>query len=190
MSLSQGPNDLILCEMTTSPPTSLHPSIPTLRSPQFSPFILSEHTRLASALPKVEGTGIDLNRYSALERPANPSPSTWNETLRQASTSAQYLQTRSTNLALLETYGKNAWLVSNSQLEDELKALETEVEAAKVELEAVERERRVQGDSVGAEVEGLEKGWREGVGRMIEALAAGERVRGEILEKRRAGAAV
>ena len=80
--------------------------------------------------------------------------------------------------------------MSNSQLEDELKALETEVEAAKVELEAVERERRVQGDSVGAEVEGLEKGWREGVGRMIEALAAGERGRGEILEKRRAGAAV
>ena len=91
-------------------------------------------------------------------------------------------------MALLETYGKNAWLVGNNQLEGLLKGLEAEIEAARIELEGVERERRDKQASVQGEVESLERGWREGVGRLIEVLAAAEGVRGEILERRRMGA--
>lgn len=94
------------------------------------------------------------------------------------------------NLSLLETYGKNAWLISNSQLEDVLRRLEGEVDGVKTEGEEVERERRGVQESAAAEMRGLEDGWRRGVGRMIETQAAAERLREEILERRRVGAAV
>ena len=55
-------------------------------------------------------------------------------------------------------------------------------------MEGVERERRDKQASVQGEVESLERGWREGVGRLIEVLAAAEGVKGEILERRRMGA--
>ena len=67
-------------------------------------------------------------------------------------------------------------------------ALEVEIEAARIELEGVERERRDKQASVQGEVESLERGWREGVGKLIEVLAAAEGARGEILERRRVGA--
>ncbi|KAK5129597.1 hypothetical protein LTR08_003028 [Meristemomyces frigidus] len=188
----QTPDALIRAEM---PPahTALHPSIPALRAAHFSARIATELDRLACgtarAADPATATGIDLTRYEAPHPPFNPTDAeAWQTTLRQAATSAAYLRSREVNLALLETYGKNAWLVANSQLEDELRSLEREVEVVREELEGVEMARRAVGEGVGAEVEGLERGWREGVGRMLEALVAGERVRGEILERRRGGA--
>ncbi|KAK4963470.1 hypothetical protein LTR10_001099 [Elasticomyces elasticus] len=171
------------------PDTSeLHPSLPTRRAIQFSDLIESEHSRLASESQKEEG--IDLSRYEVPEPPsASASKEEWTAALQQAQTSAAYLSLRSTNLALLETYGRNAWLVGNSQLENELKALEREVEEGKLELEAVEQARRAIQENAEGELKGLEDGWRGGVGRMIEVLVVGERVKGEILERRRVGAA-
>ena len=46
--------------------------------------------------------------------------------LRQAYAAATYLSSRRQHLALLESHGKNAWLVGNWQLEAELRALERE----------------------------------------------------------------
>jgi pre-mRNA-splicing factor SPF27 len=88
-------------------------------------------------------------------------------------------------LGLLEAYGKNAWLVSNSRLEDELKALEKELAHKAIEGENVGKERREAEAAVAAEMKSLEETWRVGVGRMLEAQAAGERIRGEILEEKR-----
>ncbi|KAI7615785.1 hypothetical protein KC343_g10007, partial [Hortaea werneckii] len=119
--------------------------------------------------------GIDLSRYEALDAPARGDLPAWKTTLQQAYTSAEYLRGREVNLGLLETYGKNAWLISNARLEDELKALEREVEAAKLELEAVEQGRRAMQSNVAGELQGLEETWRKGVGRMVEAQAAAER---------------
>lgn len=89
------------------------------------------------------GTGIDLARYeaSALEAPERTSPHSderdpellvqWRQTLQRAYGLNTYLGGRLTNLSLLETYGKNAWLIGNSQLEDILKSLEADLAAAK-----------------------------------------------------------
>jgi len=90
-------------------------------------------------------------------------------------------------LGLLETYGKNAWLVSNSALEDELRALEREVADARAEAEALERERRVAQEGVGPEMRGLEESWRKGVARCVEVQAAAEGLRAQIVERRRRG---
>ncbi|KAK1818440.1 hypothetical protein LTR12_007120 [Friedmanniomyces endolithicus] len=179
-------NFLIETELPPNHATTAHPSLPTTREIRYSALIETEHTRLSSGVPRADNVGIDLTRYAPPEPPSpTASKETWTTALQQAYTSAEYLSARSVNLSLLEAYGRNAWLVGNGQLENELKGLEADVERAKLEQEAVEQARRaVQGNAEG-EIRGLEEGWRSGVGRMIEVLAAGERVKGEILEKRR-----
>ncbi|EMC92127.1 hypothetical protein BAUCODRAFT_276941 [Baudoinia panamericana UAMH 10762] len=180
---------LIRAEMLPEQTSALHPSLPPIRKSKPSDLIEQEYTRLGAGLPKDADTGIDLSRYDAPEAPAHGSDKeSWSAALRQAYASAEYLRGREVNLGLLETFGKTAWLVSNSNLEDELRSLERDVEAAKLELEETEQARRaVQGNAAG-EMRGLEESWRTGVGRMIEAQAAGERLRQEVLGRRRAGA--
>lgn len=180
-------NALVNEELSPEAATALHHSIPDVRQPQFYSLVDTEHAFLSEGKPRE--TGIDLSRYEALDAPeAGSDVANWRATLQKAYASAEYLRGRETNLALLETYGKNAWLVGNNQLEALLKGLEVEIEAARIELENVERERRDAQAGVQGEFEGLERGWREGVGRLIEVLAAAEGVRGEILERRRMGA--
>ncbi|KAK5164784.1 uncharacterized protein LTR77_009448 [Saxophila tyrrhenica] len=181
-------NALIQAEMASQDASSLHPSIPASYQPRFSDLVEAEHARLASGAEKEPGTGIDLSRYEALDAPSKGDTQAWTTTLQKAYASAEYLRGREVNLSLLETYGKNAWLISNNQLEDILRELEREVDAMKTEHENVERERRMAQENVAGEMQSLEEGWRTGVGRMIETQAAAERVRMEILERRRAGA--
>lgn len=180
-------NALIEADLASVDHTTLHSSIPTQQEPQFSDVVESEHARLAGGQPR-EG-GIDLSRYEALDAPARGDTAAWKETLQQAYASAEYLRGREINLGLLETYGKNAWLIGNNQLEDILRNLEKEVEKLKLEQEAVEQGRRAAQEGVAGEMQSLEEGWRTGVGRMIEAQAAAEGLKQEILERKRMAAA-
>ena len=176
-------NALIEAELLNEDRTTLHQSIPIQQDSKFSDLIEAEHARLAAEEPK-EG-GVDLSRYEALDAPAKGDVAAWKATLQQAYASAEYLRGREINLGLLETYGKNAWLIGNSQLEDILRSLEEEVEALKLEQEAVERARQAAQENVVGEMRSLDEGWRTGVGRMIETQAAAERLRQEILERKR-----
>ena len=181
-------NALIHAEMEPAHTSSLHPSIPAQRQTTgFSDLVEAEHARIASGQPKE--SGLDLSRYELLDAPAKGDLSAWKESLQKAYASTEYLRGREVNLSLLETYGKNAWLIGNSQLEDELKALEKELEAAKIEQEQLEQARRNTQANAAGEMQGLEEGWRTGVGRMIETQAAAERLRLEILQRKRQGVA-
>lgn len=179
---------LIQAELTSEDQYKLHPSIPVPKEPCFGPLIEAEHTRLASGQEK-QGEGIDLSRYEALDAPEKGDLVAWKETLQKAYASTEYLRGREINLGLLETYGKNAWLIGNSQLEDILKYLEKDVEALKLEQEAVEAERKSAQANAAGEMQNLEEGWKTGIGRMIEAQAAAERLKQEILERKRMAAA-
>ena len=124
-------NALIQAELESEDSSTLHPSITAAREPRFSELVQGEHERILAGQPK-QG-GIDLSRYeaSALEAPSNTSPHSdekspellakWRETLQRAYGLNTYLNGRVTNLSLLETYGKTAWLIGNSQLEDDMK---------------------------------------------------------------------
>jgi pre-mRNA-splicing factor SPF27 len=177
---------LIQTEAKSEEQVELHPSIPAQYEPHFSDLIEAEHARLSAGQPKAEGSGIDLSRYEALDAPGKGELENWRTTLQKAYASAEYLRAREMNLGLLETYGKNAWLIGNSQLEDILRTLEKEVDTMRTEQEAVEGERRAAQENMAAEMKGLEEGWKKGVGRMIETQAAAERLRMEILERKRA----
>ncbi|KAI9881169.1 MAG: hypothetical protein M1830_007147 [Pleopsidium flavum] len=187
---------LITSELPPAHTTTLHPSLPALPTPHFTPPIETEIARHAAHLPLTGG--IDTTRYEALEPPPATTPTSdsdhpqileaWRSTLTKAYTSSTHLQTRLMNLALLEQFGKNAWLISNSQLEQILGALEKEIVESRAEIEGVNKARKVAQEGVRGEMEGLEGKWREGVGRVLEVEVAAEGVRREVLVRRRAGA--
>jgi pre-mRNA-splicing factor SPF27 len=169
--------------------SQLHPALIPSASyiPTYSPALEQEHARL-SADPTSKLSGVDLTRYEGLEPSASDSPAEWSATLQKAYSSSEYLNSRLTELGLLEKYGKNMWLVGNAQLEDVLKTLEAELAGMKAQIEASEETRRTNQGAVGGEVEILGETWRKGVGRVLETQVAAEALRREILERRRAGA--
>jgi pre-mRNA-splicing factor SPF27 len=183
---------LIDAELLSTSKTEPHPSLPPQPTHHFSPLIEAELRRIENKEPL---NAIDRTRYESLS-PPSPSPSpnptatleAWRQTLSQSYTSATYLSTRSTNLALLHEFGKNSWLIGNSQLEDILKGLERELELVKGEIDGVVIERRDAQEGIAGEVRGLQEGWKRGVGRVLETEVAAEGVRREILERRREGA--
>ncbi|EKG12464.1 Breast carcinoma amplified sequence 2 [Macrophomina phaseolina MS6] len=180
--------DAELDPSSTAATAPLHPLIPASYEPSFPPLIAREHERLAAGAPKDAGAGIDLSRYEALDAPAaDPSDlDAWRATLRAAYISSSFLTARVTNLSLLERYGKNAWLVSNAQLEAELRDVEADLAAAKEGVERVEQARRSAQQAAAPEMVLLEEGWRTGVKRVVETEAAAEGLRRKILERKRA----
>lgn len=83
--------------------------------------------------------------------------------------------------------GKNAWLVGNAQLEDLLRGVEKELVETRESAEAVNRERKGRQEAGRGEMEGLEEGWRRGVGRVVEVEVEVGRVEGRRREVLRGG---
>ncbi|KAF2175715.1 hypothetical protein K469DRAFT_701514 [Zopfia rhizophila CBS 207.26] len=179
--------------------SQLHPALIPAASytPKFSDALEQEHARL-QADPNSKLAALDMKRYQELEAPPNMSPTSdenkpellekWNDTLKKAYTSSEYVNSRLTELGLLESFGKNAWLIGNSQLEDILKSIEVELADVRKQQEDVESLRRSQQDSVRGEMSTLEETWQKGVGRVLETEVAAEGLRQQTLERRRAGA--
>jgi pre-mRNA-splicing factor SPF27 len=177
---------LIQAELPQDHQTTLHPSIPERTPIKFSELVQAEHDRLSSGAEKEKG--IDLSRYEAQDAPPTNDTKQWRATLQQAYASSEYLESRQVNLSLLETYGKNAWLISNDQLEAILRAAERDVSQRKIELEDIDKSRRDAQAARKGELEALEQQWKIGVGQMLEVEVAAEKLRLEILDKKRAGA--
>lgn len=179
--------------------SDLHPAlIPAAKyTPTYSDFVEREHARLDDD-PTSKMSGIDLKRYEDLDAPENTNPTSdedrpellerWNKALKQAHTSDEYVQGRLTQLGLLEKFGKNSWLVGNSQLEDVLKRIEGELADVRKQQEEEETLRRSQQDNVHGEIKTLEETWKKGVGRVLETEVAAEGLKQQILQQRRAGA--
>lgn len=177
----------------------LHPALipATQYAPKFSAALEQEHARV-QADPNSKFSAIDLARYEDLDAPPNTSPTSdedrpevlaqWDSALRKAYTSSEYVNARLTELGLLEKFGKNAWLIGNSQQEDILKGIEADLADVRKQHEEVEAMRRQQQESVHGEIKTLEETWKQGVGRVLEAEVAAEGLKQQILEKRRAGA--
>lgn len=179
-------NALVEAELAKEDQSNLHASIPEYPGTKYSQLIDTEHARLAAG--EAKDGGIDLSRYEALDAPERGDLEAWKAALQQAYASLEYLHGREINLSLLETYGKNSWLIGNNQLEDILRNLEREVEASKLELGGVEQERKRAQENVGDEMRSLEDTWRKGIGRMIETQAAVEGLKQEILQRKRIAA--
>jgi pre-mRNA-splicing factor SPF27 len=177
---------------------ALHPKVSTSYEPKFSAAVEAEHDRLSKGLERPPGSGIDLTRYDNVEPPKQTTPHSdedkpdqvqqWRSALQKAYTNSAYISGRLTNLSLLETYGKNAWLIGNNQLETLLKDLEKDFAEAKRELERVEQERKTRQEYVQGEMMMLEQSWKKGVRSVVEVQIATEELRQQVLEKKRAAA--
>ncbi|KAI1462677.1 Pre-mRNA-splicing factor SPF27 [Annulohypoxylon moriforme] len=169
----------------SQPPST---TLPPLREPNFSPLVTAELTRIGTKQPL---KAIDLSRYEASSPPSSPTsstnPTTLQTNLSRAYTASTYLSGRQTHLQLLESYGKNAWLVGNWHLEAEVQALERELAETKKEIDVVNIQRRRVQDEVGGELKGLDETWKRGVSRVLETEIATEGLRQEVLERQRGG---
>lgn len=177
---------LIAASLPADYQSTPHERLGPYQDSKFSELVEAEHARLATGAAK-QG-GIDLARYEVQDAPPTNDVSEWHTALQKAYTSSEYLQSRVTNLSLLETYGKNAWLISNDQLEQILRDAEKEVVVRKQHVEMLEKERRLRQEGAKGEIDSLEQSWRVGVGRMIEVEVAAEGLRREILQRKRMGA--
>ncbi|KAL7785551.1 breast carcinoma amplified sequence 2 [Trichoderma ceciliae] len=160
---------LISAEQSTFSPS---PPPPQAREPSFSAAIATELARIASSTPS---QALDLSRYEAQEIPPpqkTPSGHALRQPLSNAFVSSSYLSSRAQNLKLLETHGRNAWLLSNYHLEDELRSLERDLAETKREIDILNAARASRQNDVKAEMQSLEQNWRAGVGRILETEIA------------------
>lgn len=143
----------------------------------------TELDRVASSTPL---TTLTLSRYEAQETPPDSAPaSRLLEVLSNAYVSDAYLAIRRANLDLLDKCGKNAWLMGNYQLEDELRQLEKELADTKREIDLVNLDRQRRQEDVKGEMQMLEQTWRTGVGRVLETELAVEELREQIRQEMR-----
>lgn len=180
-----------LSEPQSNGTPSLHSLIPdTEYDPDFGAVVAAAHNSIArTGKARPDGEGISLDRYEEPDAPTSAEDlGQWRSTVQAAYTSHSYLRQRALNLSLLEKYGKNAWLISNAQVEDELRTLERELKAAKEEGFALDDERKRKQESIKGELEALQQSWQESLGRAIEAEVAGSQLQQQILDARRAAA--
>ncbi|KAL6810797.1 breast carcinoma amplified sequence 2 [Trichoderma sp. SZMC 28013] len=197
---------LIAAEQSTfspPPPPSSTPSEPT-----FSPAIAAALTRIASSQPSQP---LDLSRYEAQELPPPPPPKTSTRSKKSKSSSSSsasaaaveasrqplsnafisssYLSSRAQNLSLLDSHGRNAWLLGNYHLEAELRSLERDLAATKRDMDLLNAARASRQNEVKGEMQGLEQNWREAVGRVLETEIAVQELREQIRQELRSRAA-
>ncbi|KAL7893720.1 breast carcinoma amplified sequence 2 [Trichoderma sp. SZMC 28014] len=169
-------------QQTFSPPPE---SSAKEREPSFSPAITAEFTRLASKQPSQI---LDFSRYEAQEIPA-PQSSKDIDALRtplsNAFISSSYLSSRAQNLKLLDAHGRNAWLLSNYHLEDQLRSIERDLADTKRDIDLVNAARAARQNDVKAEMQGLEQNWRAGVGRVLETEIAVQELKEQIRQELR-----
>lgn len=182
---------MVAHERALVPDDPHHALLRPLYEPRLSEAMRAELERVAAnqKLDKKDQkplAAIDLSRYEAGEElPANSSAGAMRSTLANAYTSQAYLRSRRTHLALLDSYGKNAWLVGNWQVETELRGVEAELAQTRRDIDITTlRRQRTQNDAA-AELQGLEETWRTGIGRVLETEAAAEELRQQCLEARR-----
>ncbi len=179
---------LVAAERQTVPDDPFHALLPAPYTPQHTELMAAEMERAASGKKLA---ALDLERYSSLDAPEAAATATKEEleqALARAAAAQTYVAGRRAHLALLDSWGKNAWLVGNWQVEAELKAIERELAETKKLIDLVTIQRKSAQEAVGPEIQGLEETWRKGVGRVLETEAAVEGLRREVLEARRQAA--
>ncbi|KAK1754799.1 Pre-mRNA-splicing factor SPF27 [Echria macrotheca] len=185
---------LIAMERSLVPDDPHHALLPDLRPPSNNPsssLLRAEYDRLSAEGPTSKLSALDLSRYEAPELPENgttPSTDELSALLSRAYASHAYVSARRAHLALLDSYGKNAWLVGNWQLQGELDAIKRELAETRRAIDVMTLQRKSAQEEAGAEIQGLEETWRRGISRVLETEAAAEALRREVLEARRLAA--
>ncbi|KAK0616111.1 Pre-mRNA-splicing factor SPF27 [Bombardia bombarda] len=180
---------LIATERSLVPDDPFHALLPPQNNTTYlTPLLEAELSRAATST-KLDA--LDLTRYEAFDPPSpeelasltpRAAKAKLTSLLSLAYATQTYVSQRRAHLALLDSYGKNAWLVGNWHLEAELKSLEKELAETRRAIDVVTLQRKGAQDEAGPELKGLEETWKRGIGRVLETEAAAEGLRREVLE--------
>jgi pre-mRNA-splicing factor SPF27 len=178
---------LIDTELSSLPQTTTHPRLPSSTAAFTSPLLQAEIQRLETD-PTSKLTAIDLSAYEVADAPTPslPLPEV-SKLVRQTAISSIYLQHRLQNLETLSSTGKETWLSSNDSLTQILKDVEKELADTKEDLDRLAVARRSAQEAVAGEMGTLERSWKGGIGRVLEAEVAAEGLRGRAYELRMGG---
>lgn len=186
---------LIQAELPPEASTTLHPLVkehPQRRTDaQLGAMSVALQNIADTGSARKPDEGIDSARYEEVAAPTTTTtndPLAWRESIRAAYKLQAYLDGRAQNLDALSKYGKNAWLMSNFELENELRSLEKDLKEAQKRVQDIDELRRLRQEGCAGEMEALGETWRDSLGRAIEAEVETEKLRKRILEARRARA--
>ncbi|KAK5075554.1 hypothetical protein LTR64_001761 [Lithohypha guttulata] len=164
-------NLLIQSHLPRDHSATIHPSVVDTTSAGPRAFIQQEVDRAGAG--RLMSGGIDLSRYESFDDVSADGPlEDTRSALKTAYANVSYLRGRLSNITLLEEYGKNAWLIGNSQLEDILKQLEEELRTTKELSENTNRIRKTAQEDSKGELLALEETWKQGISRIVETQIA------------------
>lgn len=104
----------------------------------------------------------------------------WTEAERKTRTALAHMDLRNVNAQLQGTYGPNAWLIRNYQLDGEAKEIEAEVEEWREKVTEVNRSRRVFQEATGKHLQALETRWQDLVTGTVQLEMANVALQGEV----------
>ncbi|KAG9314574.1 breast carcinoma amplified sequence 2 [Chiua virens] len=160
-------------------PQTMHPLVP----PTFELFKPAELARVEAHQPLPP---LDTVRYQ-LPAPTS-SPGTdeeWRKAIQNAHAQLEHQRLRHTNLALLQTYGQNAWRINNYFLEETAKQSEKALEELKELTTELNRERKNSQTHYGAQLTTLETRWTELLSSILQIEMANIALEGEVERLRR-----
>eukprot|EP01120_Amphizonella_sp_Union-15-10_P016568 TRINITY_DN8806_c0_g1_i1.p1 TRINITY_DN8806_c0_g1~~TRINITY_DN8806_c0_g1_i1.p1 ORF type:complete len:216 (+),score=48.88 TRINITY_DN8806_c0_g1_i1:102-749(+) len=85
----------------------------------------------------------------------------WEKSLDMAKISVEHHLNRVENMELLKTYGANAWIAYNQQLERIQQKLQVKLDSVKNEIEELNRLRKREQEEAGQKIKHLEDRWNE-----------------------------
>ncbi|OAX44862.1 breast carcinoma amplified sequence 2, partial [Rhizopogon vinicolor AM-OR11-026] len=169
------------------PPQTLHPRVP----PPYELF--KNNPLLAAELARVEAhqplPPLDSIRYQLPAPTSTPATDEdWQQALKNAQAQLEHQRIRHTNLALLQTYGPNAWRTHNYLLEETAKQAEKALEELKQRTTDINRERKNSQTRIGNQLTSLEKKWTELISSILQIEMANVALDAEVdrLNKREA----
>jgi len=161
------------------PPATFHPRVPPpARLFINNPLLEAELARVEARQPIPP---LDHVRYQLPGPPTTPATDAeWQAALKNACAQLEHQRIRHTNLALLQTYGANAWRVRNYLLESTVKQAEKALEDLKQLTMDVNRERKNAQLHYGKQLNALETRWTDLISNVLQIEMANVALEAEI----------
>ncbi|KAL5534572.1 hypothetical protein ACEPAG_1035 [Sanghuangporus baumii] len=160
-------------------PQTLHPRVPPpLELFSRNPLLKAELERVESHQPIPP---LDTIRYQLPAPTKTPATDEdWQAALKNAKAQLEHQRIRQNNIALLQTYGANAWKVQNYLMEHTAKELEKALEDLRNRTTDVNRERKQFQTKLGAQLTSLETRWTELISNVLQIELANSALEAEI----------
>ncbi|WVF65647.1 hypothetical protein IAT40_000378 [Kwoniella sp. CBS 6097] len=150
--------------------------------------VFPKSTELSSLLdgyPSKPIRGIDTSKYGVPNVSDQASLDELEAAEKQSRLGEAHMALRLENASVLASYGPNAWLVRNYQLNSQLTELQSTLAALKEQVTEVNRTRRVFQEDTGKHLGKLEGRWQDLIGSTVQLEMACTAMEGEVRGLRR-----